>query len=594
MPQARDSQIPPSGRSGRPVVDSQAERTAPKPRPPARPGHNEGRTRRRITLVVGIAALLFAILMVWIGVSSVAAEPVAVASFGAASRNYDLRLAFQLANSKGEIVRAAGTGVVEIYDGLGNLLTRQQLAFARSDFDRASSAYSVSIPKTRLDVSSSVDRDAAFSTAVAEAADSLKNCRAVLAVTVNRGSTSFSAVDDHIQLYSEDEALSIARRIYFEDAIRTLDTEINEQWPFAVRISDYVMIGDRGWAVVGRSGSEIIIYPYSRIYDWYLLETQDGGESWGIAWKGDAAPLFTVELIDGSKLRISTASGVLEPNLEGELPVVFMDANLEAAIREAIGIGQQPIYPSDLAGLESLAAAGREINDLAGLEHCTSLESLRLQENEIEDISELAGLSNLTVLILHDNQIYDISPLAGLTGLTTLQLSANRIGDIRPLTTLTSLKYLYLSANYISDIAPLRGLSGLSIVMLMNNRITDVSPLVGNTGIGDGDSVGLTENPLSEMSLTAHLPELRGRGVSVIWPVTAPTVVTGPGQSSGLSDGTGPGPSPRPGSGRDSGPGPKPDPDPNQNNDREPDAPQCPGPDPPPPTPEPGPGPDAP
>ena len=556
MPQARDSRIPPSGPASRLVLDGQTERPTLQTHPPTKPGrHDGGRRHRRIALLVGIAILLFASLLIWIGVSSVNAEPVAVASFGAASSSQDLKLTFQLANSKGELVSAAGSGTVEIYDGMGNMLTRQQLAFARSDFDRASTAYSVAIPKTRLDLSRSVDREDGLATAVTGTAAALKSGRAVLTINVNKGGKSFAAVADHIQLYSAEAALGVARTIYFGDEVQALEAEINRQWPFAVKISDYAMLGYRGWAIVGRSGSEIIFYPYAKIYNWYLLETGDGGQSWDITWRGDTVPVFRVEAINARRLKVTTASGVFDVNVKGEAAVAFGDANLEAAVREATGLGQEPIYPSDLAGLTSLSAVHKNINSLRGMEHCRNLESLYLQGNEIRDISPLAGLTALTVLIVHDNQINDVSALAGLTGLTTLQVSANRVVDIRPLTTLTNLEYLYLAANDISDIAPLLGLTGLSIVMLTDNRVSDISPLVNNPGLGEGDSVGLMGNPLSETSRTRHLSDLRERGVSVVWAV-APSVVTNPGLN--------------------------PDPDPDLGQDRESDLAQGPGPDPPP------------
>jgi len=38
---------------------------------------------------------------------------------------------------------------------------------------------------------------------------------------------------------------------------------------------------------------------------------------------------------------------------------------------------------------------------------------------------------------------------------------------------------------------------------------------VDNTGLGEGDTVDLRDNPLSEESLNIHIPELRARGVTV-------------------------------------------------------------------------------
>ena len=149
------------------------------------------------------------------------------------------------------------------------------------------------------------------------------------------------------------------------------------------------------------------------------------------------------------------------------------DANLEAAIREAIHKPEGPIYPSDLEGLTSLDAPERSIADLTGLEYCTGLTELWLSSNQISDILSLAGLTSLTSLIPSDNHISDISPLAGLTSLTRLELRSNQISDILP--------------------------------------------LVDNPGLGEGDTVDLRSNPLSSDSTDVYIPQLQARGVTVYY-----------------------------------------------------------------------------
>ncbi len=76
-------------------------------------------------------------------------------------------------------------------------------------------------------------------------------------------------------------------------------------------------------------------------------------------------------------------------------PVTFLDSNLEAAIREAIEV-DGPIYASDLVGLSSLNAVERNITDLTGLEHCTSLTELSLRNNQISDIEPLVNNTGLS------------------------------------------------------------------------------------------------------------------------------------------------------------------------------------------------------
>ena len=178
----------------------------------------------------------------------------------------------------------------------------------------------------------------------------------------------------------------------------------------------------------------------------------------------------------------------------GPQPVNIPDPNLRRIIASAFGKGSgDPITTADMADFTSLRASGANITDLTGLEHAT----------------------NLTHLDINDNSISDISPLENLTKLTDLELEHNSISDISPLTGLNNLATLILRDNSISDISPLAGLNNLEWLVLSKNSISDISPLVQNTGLGSGDSVHLSENPLNFASINTHIPALRRRGVSV-------------------------------------------------------------------------------
>lgn len=73
----------------------------------------------------------------------------------------------------------------------------------------------------------------------------------------------------------------------------------------------------------------------------------------------------------------------------------FPDANLKAAIRNAISKSSGEIYLSDLAGLTTLNASNKGISNLTGLESCTALSNLDLSHNEIADISPLVANTGL-------------------------------------------------------------------------------------------------------------------------------------------------------------------------------------------------------
>jgi Leucine-rich repeat (LRR) protein len=229
----------------------------------------------------------------------------------------------------------------------------------------------------------------------------------------------------------------------------------------------------------------------------------------------------------------------IKANFEQEEGVTFLDANLEAAIREAVAKPTGPIYPSDLEGLTSFASGNWIVSDLTGLEYCTNLHELylccvsqvsdisplanltsltvlHLGYNRINDISPLANLSNLTWLDLAHNQIGDIYPLASLNKLTDLNLAHNQISDVSPLVNLTNLMGLKLDENQISDISPLASLTNMVVLHLQANQISDISPLVQNEGLlGTGDFVILFGNPLSDDSTNLYIPQLQARGVNV-------------------------------------------------------------------------------
>ena len=170
------------------------------------------------------------------------------------------------------------------------------------------------------------------------------------------------------------------------------------------------------------------------------------------------------------------------------------DTNLRAAIEMALKKGAgATITPAEMETLTRLVAENANISVLTGLERATNLTRLYLRGNSISNITPLSGLAKLTELQLNRNLISDLSPLAGLTNLTDLKLGNNSISNISSLSGLTELTYLGLH----------------------NNLISDLSPLVANTGLGSGDTVRVTENPLSAHSINTIIPTLEGRGVEV-------------------------------------------------------------------------------
>ena len=265
---------------------------------------------------------------------------------------------------------------------------------------------------------------------------------------------------------------------------------------------------------------------------------------------------FTVRIASGDGQTAQQALSItvnVPPTLQpGELcsdysdasVATFEDANLEAAIRTALGVGG----PDDLtcgliSGLTELTADGVSITSLVGIQNLTGLLGLHLTNNPITDLSPLSGLTNLTTINLNrgsefstdmatdisalsgltnllelrlnnTGNIPDLSPLSGLTGLTLLHLFNNSITDISPLSGLTGLTSLVLSSiadlptNVISDISVLSGLTNLTELYLNNTRnIADLSPLSALTGLAQ---LRLRNNSITDISPLAGLTSLEG------------------------------------------------------------------------------------
>ena len=185
------------------------------------------------------------------------------------------------------------------------------------------------------------------------------------------------------------------------------------------------------------------------------------------------------------------------------------------------------ITESDMATLGRLYCDRREgrVADISGLEFAVNLDDLVLVGSNVSDLSPLADLASLTQLWLGANAVEDVSPLTGLRSLTHLDLGDNELEDVSDLRRLTSLTYLGLYSNDIEDVSALRGMTSLAEAYLAHNRISDISDLAANDGLGQGDQLDLTGNPLDADAHATHIPELQERGVAVYFdPPTDPVV----------------------------------------------------------------------
>ena len=206
------------------------------------------------------------------------------------------------------------------------------------------------------------------------------------------------------------------------------------------------------------------------------------------------------------------------PNLRIEMPLpepdLIPDANLAEAVREALGLAPgHPFSREDLQGLRRLTLIffpRKEITDLTGLEHATSLKELFISNNKISDLTPLADLTELWQLEIWDNEISDLTPLANLKNLGHLNLAGNKISDLTPLANLKVLWELDLSHNEVTDITPLANLNGLEALELNDTKINEIAhspppPFVNLNGLRN---LYLSHNKISDLTPLANLKVL--------------------------------------------------------------------------------------
>lgn len=127
-----------------------------------------------------------------------------------------------------------------------------------------------------------------------------------------------------------------------------------------------------------------------------------------------------------------------------------MDAALEAAVREALGVEtEEELNQQDWERLTGLDASGRGIENLSGLEQAVNLTELNLADNRLTDeaVPVLTQLKKLQKLDISNNQIQSLSGFDVLTALTELDVSGNDLTSLVPIKTLEGIQTLYAENN---------------------------------------------------------------------------------------------------------------------------------------------------
>ena len=224
-------------------------------------------------------------------------------------------------------------------------------------------------------------------------------------------------------------------------------------------------------------------------------------------------------------------------------PVEIPDENLRERLNQALGRSDDAeLTCENLAELTELRLqnldgleADNVVTRLEGLQYAINLERLELftrtfrSYDPYEDLEVISSLKELTYFET-DQSVQDLSFLAGAVNLETLILtsrftqgSPNEYTDLTPLANLTNLRVLDLGSvpeGALVDIAPLADLTALEDLDLSHNSVSDLTPLVANEGLGQGDAVNVTGNPLETCPGSEdrrNIDALLRRGVEVVF-----------------------------------------------------------------------------
>ena len=218
-----------------------------------------------------------------------------------------------------------------------------------------------------------------------------------------------------------------------------------------------------------------------------------------------------------SNTSLSTHIPALEARgikVEYDMPegvVLFKDANLEKAIRDALEIPTELLKKEDLEKLKELVANDKEIVDLTGLEFCTNLTKLDLGSNKIVDCSPLSELNNLKELNLSVNPIEDFSFLSKLSSVQELALNLAELKDLSSFRNLSKLRDLNIGHNRIIDLTGISDCKELVNLNLNANGIADLAILKPIQNLPNLSSLHLSHNPINNLQPLNEMKNLHSQ-----------------------------------------------------------------------------------
>ena len=189
-----------------------------------------------------------------------------------------------------------------------------------------------------------------------------------------------------------------------------------------------------------------------------------------------------------------TVGGVVEP-------AIFMDADMEFAIRDALGMTRtEMLYTNDLWAITEFTVPAQvwTLEDLPKLTHLESLTITSLPNGSLADLAGLTELKSLNIsgcrfaaselrvleklpnlehLEIANCGLSTLADLENVTGLTYLDISNNTIRNLEPLTGMTKMRELYMQLNAITSLEALTNMYDLEKLNISFNSVSSLIPL---------------------------------------------------------------------------------------------------------------------
>jgi internalin A len=198
------------------------------------------------------------------------------------------------------------------------------------------------------------------------------------------------------------------------------------------------------------------------------------------------------------------AGGAGAPSAPDCDPVRFEDAELESAVRAALGKPNGELSAADVAGLTELTT--QSIESLSGIECLQNLSALdigSLPAGKVTDLQPLAGLTELQILNINRNPVASLAPLGKLPRLQ--QLFAAKIPvplDVAPLGHATKLELLDLGADTVPDLTPLAGATALRKLILRQGSVGEPGSIAALTSLEELEATAVFDDAQPLAGLT--------------------------------------------------------------------------------------------